>query len=222
MEAERIALTPGPWLHGHIRPGEKNAEGTENLEKPMTMSVPILIRNVTVTVLRVALLTSVVTTVPMVAVGQTKGHDHNHQSSTLVQMVRQATEQYKDVNNATQAGYAQLFGCMAGSDHGATGIHYLNSDLNNGTLDVNHPQALMYEPINGKLQLIGAEYIVDAATWLSTNVDPPALQNQTFLYVPAPNRFNIPAFFELHVWAWKDNPQGAFVDWNNAVNCDHQ
>lgn len=188
----------------------------------MTMSVPNSVRNFMATVLRVALLTSVVTTVPMVAVGQTKAHDHDHQPSTLVQMVRQATAQYKDVNNATQAGYAQLLGCMDGTDHGSMGIHYLNSTLNNGTINVSQPQALMYEPINGKLQLTGAEYIVDAATWLETNSGPPVLENQTFLYVPAPNRFNIPAFFELHVWAWKDNPQGAFVDWNNAVNCNHQ
>jgi hypothetical protein len=27
-------------------------------------------------------------------------------------------------------------------------------------------------------------------------------------------------FFELHVWAWRDNPQGAFVDWNNQVSCE--
>ena len=29
-------------------------------------------------------------------------------------------------------------------------------------------------------------------------------------------------FFELHVWAWRDNPLGAFVDWNNAVTCELQ
>jgi len=29
-------------------------------------------------------------------------------------------------------------------------------------------------------------------------------------------------FFELHVWAWRDNPQGAFVDWNNNVTCERQ
>ena len=38
-------------------------------------------------------------------------------------------------------------------------------------------------------------------------------------YVASPNRFNIPAFFELHVWAWRDNPQGDFVDWNDHVTC---
>jgi hypothetical protein len=25
--------------------------------------------------------------------------------------------------------------------------------------------------------------------------------------------------FELHVWAWRDNPNGAFVDWNTKVSC---
>jgi hypothetical protein len=29
-----------------------------------------------------------------------------------------------------------------------------------------------------------------------------------------------PAFYELHVWAWRDNPHGAFVDWNPAVSCE--
>ena len=28
------------------------------------------------------------------------------------------------------------------------------------------------------------------------------------------------AFFELHVWAWRDNPQGAFVDYNKKVSCE--
>ena len=28
------------------------------------------------------------------------------------------------------------------------------------------------------------------------------------------------AHFELHVWAWRDNPNGAFVDWNNKVSCE--
>jgi len=32
----------------------------------------------------------------------------------------------------------------------------------------------------------------------------------------------LPAHFELHVWAWRDNPNGAFVDWNNEVSCEGQ
>jgi hypothetical protein len=29
-----------------------------------------------------------------------------------------------------------------------------------------------------------------------------------------------PALYELHVWAWRDNPNGTFVDWNPQVSCD--
>jgi hypothetical protein len=63
---------------------------------------------------------------------------------------------------------------------------------------------------------------VDAATWLKHNSAPPVLDGQGFQFVAAPNRFHLPDFFELHVWAWRDNPQGSFVDWNNDVSCEHQ
>jgi hypothetical protein len=138
----------------------------------------------------------------------------------LVEIVRNATQQYLDVNKATAAGYSPLFGCVSGSDHGAMGIHYVNGALLNGTVDATTPQALIYEPSSkGGLQLVGVEFIVDAATWLKTNSAPPVLEGQVFLYVDAPNRFTIPAFFELHVWAWRGNPQGSFVDWNDHVSC---
>jgi hypothetical protein len=142
--------------------------------------------------------------------------------SKLVQIVRDATRQYLDVNNATAAGYGPFLGCVSGSDHGAMGIHYVNPNLLNGTVDATHPQALIYEPSNGQMKLVGVEFIVDAATWLKSNSSPPVLEDQVFLLVDSPNRFNIPAFFELHVWAWRDNPQGSFVDWNNDVSCAHQ
>jgi hypothetical protein len=28
------------------------------------------------------------------------------------------------------------------------------------------------------------------------------------------------AIYELHVWAWRDNPNGNYVDWNPRVSCD--
>jgi hypothetical protein len=143
--------------------------------------------------------------------------------SKLVQLVRDATKQYTDVNVATAAGYGPFLGCVSGSDHGAMGVHYVNPTvLGAGLIDAAHPQALIYEPLNGKMRLVGVEFIVDAATWLKSHDAPPILEGQTFLLVDSPNRFNIPAFFELHVWAWRDNPQGAFVDWNNHVTCEGQ
>ena len=157
------------------------------------------------------------------AVAQHDMHAMDHHSSAkLVQDVRAATQQYLNVNNATSAGYGPLFGCVSGTDHGAMGIHYVNGSLLNGTVNVTTPQALIYEPQpNGALTLVGVEYIVDMATWLKSNSGPPVLDGQVFTLVTAPNRYTVPApFFELHVWAWRDNPQGSFVDWNNNVSCN--
>lgn len=147
---------------------------------------------------------------------------HEANNSKLAQLVRNATEQFLDVNKAVAAGYGPLFGCVSGSDHGAMGIHYVNPAYLNGTINLNQPQALIYEPSDGKLKLVGVEYVADAATWLKSNSAPPVLEGQVFLFVDAPNRFTIPSFFELHVWAWRDNPKGAFVDWNDHVSCAGQ
>ena len=102
-------------------------------------------------------------------------------------------------------------------------MHYINLALYaDGTLDATKPEALIYEPSKGGLTLVGVEYIVDAATWLAHNSAPPMLEGQAFLLVTSPNRYGLPAFFELHVWAWRDSPNGAFVDWNTRVSCEGQ
>jgi hypothetical protein len=70
---------------------------------------------------------------------------------------------------------------------------------------------------------VGVEFIVDSATWLANHGSAPVLEGQSFQLVDSPNRYGIPApFFELHVWAWRDNPNGAFVDWNDRVTCEGQ
>jgi hypothetical protein len=150
-------------------------------------------------------------------------HAHHASPPALVQAVREATAQFIDVNNATASGYGPFLGCVSGPDHGAMGIHYVNGGLvGDGEIDASHPESLIYEPRHGELRLVGVEFIVDAATWLKNHPAPPVLEGQTFLLVTSPNRYNLPPFFELHVWAWRDNPQGSFVDWNNKVSCEGQ
>jgi hypothetical protein len=149
--------------------------------------------------------------------------DHGNVPAKLVATVRKATMQFVNVNVATAAGYQPLFGCVSGPDQGAMGIHYINLALyGDGTLDATRPEALIYEPSNGSLALVGVEYIVDAAAWLAQNSSPPMLEGQAFQLVNSPNRYGLPAFFELHVWAWRDSPNGAFVDWNTRVSCEGQ
>jgi hypothetical protein len=140
----------------------------------------------------------------------------------LVEIVRNATTQYvDDVKAATGAGYSPALGCVSGSDHGAMGIHYVNGSLLNGPIDPTHPQALIYEPSsNGELKLVGVEFIILASA-LPPNAAP-QVDGHLMLYVDTPNRYGLPAFFELHVWAWRDNPKGSFVDWNDHVSCAGQ
>jgi hypothetical protein len=193
----------------------------------MTTQIKNLIQIATIRVLRLTLMSSLVLSGTLVFAQHSSHHAAAHtqpSSGTLVQAVRTATAQFINVNNATAAGYGPFLGCVAGSDHGAMGVHYVNPTiLGKGQLDASQPQALIYEPDNGQMRLVGVEFIVDAATWLANNNNSaPVLDGQVLNFVDAPNRFNIPSFFELHVWAWRDNPQGAFVDWNNLVSCEGQ
>lgn len=145
---------------------------------------------------------------------------HGTQNAPLAQEVRKATDRYQDVAAATAAGYALFLGCVSSPQGGAMGIHYVNSTLvGDGKLDASRPEALMYEPRGGKLELVGVEYIVIASAWDAANKTPPTLMGQLFHYQTAPNRYGIPAFYALHVWAWKHNPHGMFVDWNPRVSC---
>ena len=148
------------------------------------------------------------------------GAGGSHQSA-LVDEVRRATERFKDVAAARAAGYAPFLGWVSGPQEGAMGVHYVNGDLvGDGELDLQRPEALMYEPRSGRLRLLGVEYIVIAQAWDARNQTPPTLMGQVFHYNTSPNRYGIPAFYSFHVWAWRDNPNGSFADWNPNVSCD--
>lgn len=185
----------------------------------MTKQISILIPKMTRSILRLMLLSSVATGVPLLASGAAPAGG-SAAPPTLIQIVQQNTRQFADVNVAIGEGYQRFLGCVTGPDMGAMGVHYVNGALLNGTLDARNPQALIYEPVDGKMRLVGVEFIVDQATWDSAHSGtPPVLEGQSLQFVGSPNRFGIPAFYELHVWAWRDNPLGAYVDWNTKVTC---
>ncbi len=191
------------------------------------MKTPITthIRKSNISILRLALLSGLITGASIFAVaGDSQSARAHPAAAKLVLLVRDATRQFIDVNAAIAAGYGPFLGCVTGPDHGAMGFHYVNLSLyGDGEIDASRPEALMYEQSKGGLRLVGAEFIVDAQTWLTNhNNTPPVLEGQTFQFVDSPNRYNLPSFFELHVWAWRDNPSGSFVDWNNHVSCEGQ
>ena len=158
------------------------------------------------------------------------GHSHAAQQhnmtqqgnpGALIKVVRDATARFKDVSVAEAEGYALQFGCVSGESEGAMGLHYVNGDLvGGGVLDATKPQIVIYEAQpNGHLKLIGADYLLFQAAWDANHSAPPQLMGQAFHLFDAPNRFGLPAFYTLHVWAWKDNPNGAFVNWHPNVSC---
>jgi hypothetical protein len=192
----------------------------------MTTSLMTLLHKSTLCILRLGLLSSLAAAGPLLA-ADTGADDSEHEQaapSTLVQIVRQATERFVDVNAATAAGYAPAFGCVTGPDMGAMGVHYINNALvSGGQLNANEPQALIYEPVGKAMKLVGVEFIAIADPWLTAHQQaPPLLEGQLLQYIGAPNRYGLPGLFELHVWAWRDNPHGAYVDWNTHVTCEKE
>lgn len=148
--------------------------------------------------------------------------DKSGAAAGLVGAVREATRAFRDVSAAEAAGYGSTANCVSGPQQGAMGVHYANGALvGDGVLEATQPEILVYEPKDGRLRLVAAEYIVIAEQWHKhTPAAPPVLMGQLFHYVGSPNRYNLPPFYELHVWAWQENPSGTFSDWNPTVSCE--
>jgi hypothetical protein len=151
-----------------------------------------------------------------------KHHKHASHSGDLVRAVRESTRRFHDVNQAKAEGYLLMFGCVSGPDDGAMGLHYVNLQLvGDGVLDPARPEIVIYEPLpNGGRRLIGADFLVFSETWHAGNTATPQVMGQLMHLIDAPNRYGLPAFYTLHVWAWKPNPTGAFVNWHTDVSCE--
>ena len=157
---------------------------------------------------------------------QATSHHHDSaddQENAFVRLVRESTERFRDVSAAELAGYKLMFGCVSGPDWGAMGMHYVNLDLvMDDVLDPTRPEIVIYEPLpDGRLKLIGADYLIFADAWHAKNpTTTPQLGGQLLHFFESPNRFGLPPFYTLHVWAWKENPTGTFVNWHSKVSCD--
>ena len=160
-------------------------------------------------------------------------HDHagmaSHSAaatSPLLEKVRQATQRFADISVAFAEGWVQATPCVSGPSEGAMGVHVIKPErLHDGALKADEPEMLIYEPLpGGRFRLVGVEYIVLASEWASRNPPgaAPAVDGHLANFVGEPNRYALPAFYELHAWAFEDNPNGSFADWNSRVSCDRQ
>jgi hypothetical protein len=146
-----------------------------------------------------------------------------------INVVRKALDKYKDPIVAVHDGYYSTVGCVdfpaGGTEHGsmeykpgAMGVHFLNMALVGPKLDSTKPQVLLYEPVGDKLVLTGAEWFVP--TELAKT--PPTILGHQLM---GPMEGHAPIMppelhhWDLHVWLWKDNPNGMFSATNSAVKC---
>lgn len=118
---------------------------------------------------------------------------------------------------AKTAGWSeQITDCFEDPTQGGMGFHYGNPQfLFDAEANEFEPEALLFEPQkNGKMRLVGVEYIV-LFDFLPPDADPPVLFDREM----QPN--HDAGLWALHAWVGRHNPSGMFADWNPKVNCDH-
>jgi len=166
-----------------------------------------------------------------------------------IAVAKAATEKYKDVNVALADGYVPdpSGHCISAggeglpAELGAMGIHYLNMGLLKITTgeprvdgesthtDFTKPAVLLYEPqMNGSLELVGIENLVFQKAWKAAgNMEPPKFADRvwgTMADNPDTKGDEAHGFqphYDLHVWAFRENPTGITTSFNPSVTCKH-
>jgi hypothetical protein len=129
-----------------------------------------------------------------------------------VARVRDATEKFKSTDAAEAAGYNRVTDCVEYQPAGAMGYHFQNNALLDTTLDLEHPEVLVYErKADGAFKLNGVEFLVPIPAWTAT--EPPRVMGQAL------KRADRLGIWYLHVWTWEPSPSGLFADWNPRVKC---
>jgi len=150
-------------------------------------------------------------------------------NSAAINAVRAALDKYKDPIVAVREGWLSTIGCVdfpaGGTEHGsmeykpgAMGVHFINMGLVGPKLDSTKPQVLLYEMVGDKLVLTGAEWFVP--TDLAKT--PPTILGHKLMGPMEGHAPIMPAelhHWDLHVWLWKNNPNGMFSPTNSAVKC---
>ena len=170
---------------------------------------------------------------PLVASATDQADTDRHYSSNFAPIVERVRHAVLSLPKTELAKYGAILKtpCVTGPDYGAMGVHLINAENVDGVVNVDKPEALIYEPqSNGKLRIVGVEYIVPKDAWDAANPAQPGLPSprpsllgNLMNFVDSPNRYGIEGgFFEIHVWAFEDNRRGALTDWNPDVTCEKQ
>lgn len=147
---------------------------------------------------------------------------------------------------AMAAGYLPIPpGECESAPQGTMGTHYANLALmarhlptlmTDGTaplVNAMAPEILLFVPdrnLPGGQRLVAVEYFVPVVTdgrWRDDSEERPNPNEVN----PPPKLFgrlfdgpmthpNVPWHYDLHVWAWDENPRGLFAHWHPDISCD--
>ena len=132
-----------------------------------------------------------------------------------VMKVRDATTKFKTTEAAEAAGYKRVTNCVEYKPQGAMGYHFQNNTILDTTLDLEHPEVLVYEKMpDGTFKLNGVEFLVPISAWKAA--EPPRIMGQ-----PLKKADRIGIWYLLDK-SWKKCPSGLFADWNPEVKCGEE
>lgn len=143
-------------------------------------------------------------------------------------IVRAATARYQDVSVALQDGFIADPICVSAGPRGAMGIHYLNPGRMDDLLVAEEPEILLYVRENGVPRLVGIEYwkpVLQGGAPYFGSAPPsqpgpnPVMFGRAFEGPMPGHSPTMPWHFDLHVWLFRDNPDGVFSQFNRAVSC---
>lgn len=149
--------------------------------------------------------------------------------AAVLDSLRAALKKYQDPIVAIRDGYFSTLGCVdypkGGSGEGqmaykpgGMGVHFLNPALIGPALDSLKPQVLIYEPVGNTLKLVAAEWFMPTAI----AKEPPVIFGRK---LDGPMEGHAPILppelhhWDLHVWLWKDNPNGQMHPTNSNIHC---
>jgi hypothetical protein len=150
-------------------------------------------------------------------------------------------EGYTTDNKCTTAA---MLGFPAGM--GGMGLHYVRRDLlglppkpappgsgrvrGTGTYtDFRKPAMLVYEPqADGSLELVAVENLVFASAWQAAGKKgPPTFRGEPYVLLADKPQTQVDEahgwepHYELHLWLFRDNPNGMYSEFNPRVTCSH-
>lgn len=126
---------------------------------------------------------------------------------------RRATAKYHDIDAAYADGYVDAVFNLPG-----VGCHLINLGYLDGEFELTQPELLIYADCSpnqgGKAELRSIEYVTLCGGPPTCTLPPPeGFSGEEDVWTP----FTDGSLWTLHVWVWRNNPDGMFVKINPRI-----